>query len=88
MQDSIWNSPGDFDLTDALRDVRCPALVVHGRQDPIPLESSATTAEAPHAQLVVLDDCFHVPYVEQPEELFRAVRTFLDATPTHPRLTA
>jgi proline iminopeptidase len=64
----------------ALRDVRCPALVVHGRQDPIPLESSTAVAEALESGLVVLDDCGHVPYVEQPEALFRAVRGFLDRT--------
>jgi pimeloyl-ACP methyl ester carboxylesterase len=29
---------------------------------------------------VVLDDCGHVPYVEQPEKLFAALDTFLDET--------
>jgi len=84
VQQSIWESLGDFDLVPALRDVHCPALVVHGRQDPIPMESSATTAEALHAELVVLDDCGHVPYVEQPAALFRAIRGFLDR-PLPPR---
>jgi proline iminopeptidase len=83
VQQSIWDSLGDFDLTSALRDVRCPALVVHGRQDPIPLESSVAVAEALRAELVILDDCGHVPYVEQPEALFRAIRGFLDR-PTPP----
>jgi proline iminopeptidase len=81
VQQSIWESLGDFDLTAALRDVRCPALVVHGRQDPIPLESSESVAAALDAEWVVLDDCGHVPYVEQPEALFRAIRAFLDRTP-------
>jgi len=80
VQQSTWDSLGDFDLTLALRDVRCPALVVHGKQDPIPVESSAAVAEALESELVVLDDCGHVPYVEQPEALFRAVRGFLDRT--------
>lgn len=80
VQQSIWDSLGDFDLVPALRDVHCPALVVHGRQDPIPLEASAATADALHAELVVLDDCGHVPYVEQPAALFQTVRTFLDRT--------
>lgn len=84
VQQSTWESLGDFDLTTALRDVHCPALVVHGRQDPIPLESSAAVAEALEAGLVVLDDCGHVPYVEQPAELFRAVRAFLDRTAPTP----
>jgi proline iminopeptidase len=81
VQQSIWESLGDFDLIPALRDVHCPALVVHGRQDPIPLESSTAVARALDAELVVLDDCGHVPYVEQPEALFGAIRSFLDRTP-------
>jgi len=30
--------------------------------------------------LVVLDECGHVPYVEQPEGLFAALDPFLDET--------
>lgn len=82
-QQSIWESLGDFDLTAALRDVRIPALVVHGRQDPIPLASSTAAAGALGAELVVLDACGHVPYVEQPAALFSAVKSFLDRTPPH-----
>lgn len=82
VQQSIWESLGDYDLIPALRDVHCPALVVHGREDPIPLESSAAIAGALDAELVVLDACGHVPYVEQPDALFGAIRSFLDRTPT------
>jgi len=77
VQQSVWASLGDFDLTSALASVRVPALVVHGRQDPIPLASSEAAAQALDAQLVVLDDCGHVPYVEQAPSLFDAVREFL-----------
>lgn len=77
VQQSVWASLEDFDLRDALRAVHCPTLVIHGRQDPIPLESAEAVATALSAQLVVLDDCGHVPYVEQPEALFAAIRTFL-----------
>ncbi len=80
VQQSIWDSLGDFDLVPALRDVRCPALVVHGKEDPIPLDSARAVAEALQAELVILDDCGHVPYVEQPQKLFGAIRTFLDRT--------
>lgn len=77
VQQSVWASLGDFDLTSALRGVRCPSLVVHGRQDPIPLASAAAAAESLGAELVVLDHCGHVPYVEQPDLLFAAVERFL-----------
>jgi proline iminopeptidase len=80
VQQSIWESLGDFDLTSGLAAVHCPALVVHGRQDPIPLESSESIAEQLNAEFVPLDDCGHVPYVEQRGKLFAALRDFLRRT--------
>ena len=77
VQQSVWASLGDFDLTPALARLDLPALVVHGRQDPIPLASSEAVAEALRARLIVLENCGHVPYVEQPQSLFDAVRQFL-----------
>jgi proline iminopeptidase len=77
VQQSVWASLGEFDLREGLRGVHCPSLVVHGRQDPIPLASATAAAEALGAELVVLDDCGHVPYVEQPDALFAAIRRFL-----------
>jgi proline iminopeptidase len=82
VQQSVWSSLGDFDLASALAHVAIPTLIVHGRQDPIPLESSEIAARALGARLVVLDHCGHVPYVEQPQSLFDATRDFLtQATP-------
>lgn len=80
VQQSTWESLGRYDLGQNLRAVNLPALVVHGKQDPIPLESAQAAAEALGAQFVALDDCGHVPYVEQPEALFGAIHTFLDNT--------
>jgi len=77
VQQSVWASLGDFDLTGSLAEVHCPALVVHGRQDPIPLESSESIAKQLNAGLLPLEDCGHVPYVEQPEKLFSALNKFL-----------
>ncbi len=79
VQQSVWESLADFDLVPALRNVRCPSIVVHGRQDPIPLESSSAIAGALGADLVVLEDCGHVPYVEARGPLFAALRPFLAA---------
>jgi proline iminopeptidase len=79
VQQSIWESLGDFDLTrpGSLDSIRIPTLVVHGRQDPIPLESSEAAAKSLQSPLVVLEDCGHVPYVEQPQQLFAAINSFL-----------
>jgi proline iminopeptidase len=77
VQQSVWESLGDFDLTADLAAIRCPAIVVHGRQDPIPLKSSESIAKSLRAEFVPLDDCGHVPYVEQAEKLFSALKRFL-----------
>lgn len=79
VQQSVWESLGDFDLlTDPdFPAIDAPTLIVHGRQDPIPLASSEACASALHATLVVIDQCGHVPYVEQPDALFTAIEKFL-----------
>jgi proline iminopeptidase len=77
VQQSIWQSLGDYDLRDSLRSVRVPTLVVHGRQDPIPLASSEEAARALGTTCVVIDGSGHVPYVEQPAQLFPLLRAFL-----------
>ena len=48
---------------------------VNGR--PIPLSSSEAVAQSLDAELVVLERCGHVPYVEQPAPLFAAIERFL-----------
>ncbi|HWE43947.1 MAG TPA: alpha/beta fold hydrolase [Gemmatimonadaceae bacterium] len=77
VQQSVWESLGDFDVVGQLRGLRLPALFLHGRQDPIPFESSEDGARALGAPLVVLEDCGHVPYVEQPGALFAEIGAFL-----------
>ncbi len=80
VQQSVWDSLGDFDLVPRLADIRVPAFVVHGRQDPIPLASSESAARALGTECIVLEDCGHVPYVEQPASLFPPLLAFLRET--------
>jgi proline iminopeptidase len=87
VQQSIWQSLGDYDLRDALRRVRVPTLVVHGRQDPIPLQSSQDAARALGTTCVVIEDSGHVPYVEQPAQLFPILRDFLRDSGSPPTAT-
>ena len=81
VQQSVWDSLGDFDLIadGRLARIATPSLIVHGRQDPIPLASSEAAARVMNAELVVIDECGHVPYVEQPAQLFRAIDAFMSA---------
>ena len=80
VQQSVWESLGDFDLIKDLKGIKIPTFMVHGRDDPIPLASSVEAARALGTNLVVLDECGHVPYVEQPQKLFSALDSFLDET--------
>ena len=81
VQQQVWDSLGpDYDVLSRLGPMEFPVLFVHGRDDPIPAESSVAGARAMGAEVVLLDDCGHVPYVEQPARLFAALDKFLEAT--------
>jgi proline iminopeptidase len=92
VQQQVWESLGDFDLVRDIADARLAgsvaSLVVHGRQDPIPLASSEEGARALGARLVVIENSGHVPYVEQPTALFAALGEFLAATDPSPSSSA
>lgn len=81
VQKSTWESLGAYDLRPGLEAVRATgqvrALVVSGREDPIPLASAEAAAAALGAPCVALDACGHVPYVEAPTALFAALDPFL-----------
>lgn len=77
VQQSIWQSLGAYDILPALQAVRLPVFVVHGREDPIPVASSQAAARALGTECIVLQDCGHVPYVEQPTLLFPPLLAFL-----------
>jgi proline iminopeptidase len=74
---AVWESLGDFDLRPRLRELRVPALVIHGDDDPIPLESARETAACLRAEFKLLRDCGHVPYVEAFDDFVRIMDAFL-----------
>lgn len=80
VQQSVWESLGDFDLVPRLSAVEVPTLIVHGWRDPIPVDSSLAAARAIGARFVVLEASGHVPYVEQPDALFGAIEQFLHSS--------
>lgn len=80
VQQSVWESLGDYDLIPLLPALDLPTLVVHGWHDPIPVDSSIAAARAMTARCVVLEASGHVPYVEQPDALFGAIAQFLEDT--------
>jgi proline iminopeptidase len=72
-QQEVWHSLGDYDLRPRLPALAgTPTLVLHGEDDPIPIEAARTAAELLGAEFHGLPRCGHVPYVEA-FETFRSV---------------
>jgi len=76
-QQEVWDSLGDFDLRPRLSEIRCPSVVLHGDDDPIPAETARDTAERLGATFHLLGACGHVPYVEALDEFTRILDAFL-----------
>lgn len=69
----IWDDQ-DYDLIARLGRLDIPTLVLHGDHDLVPIELAREVADAiPGAPLVVLSDCGHFAYLEQPDRVRAAV---------------
>lgn len=76
---ALLPSFGDYDWRDELHDLKIPRLVIHGREDGIPLSGAeAWVMGYPEARLLVLSPSGHFPYIEQKEAVLTAINTFLD----------
>jgi pimeloyl-ACP methyl ester carboxylesterase len=74
---------GEDMLDGRLSAIKQPTLIVWGREDgltPLAREGEKFKQGIPHAQLVVFDQCGHVPQVEKAAEFNAAVLKFLTAT--------
>jgi 3-oxoadipate enol-lactonase len=69
-----------IDVTDRLRELHCPALVVVGEEDPgTPVEMAREIhAALPGAELAILRSASHLSNLEQPQEFNRVLERFLD----------
>ena len=77
LHEQTWNRP-DYDLVSRVRRLPTPALVIHGRDDFIPIESAAEIAHAlPGAEFRVFEECGHFAYLEQPEMFRDAIEKFV-----------
>jgi proline iminopeptidase len=67
------------DWTEQASSIQVPVLVIHGKEDPIPLDSTLEWVDAlPNVRLLVFPDCGHFPHLEAPGSFFTAIRAFLD----------
>ncbi len=77
VRDAVWRSLAQYDLTAEVSRLAVPALVIHGRFDPIPLSSSERIAELLAAQLEVFEKSAHLPFLEEPERFIAVLDGFL-----------
>jgi proline iminopeptidase len=67
-------------LAQAVRELDVPALILHGADDPVPVECAEDLARRlPSAKLVVVDAVGHNPWLEDAASVRGAVRAFLAA---------
>jgi pimeloyl-ACP methyl ester carboxylesterase len=68
------------ELADRLGEIQVPTLVISGAQDQIvPVENSLRLAEdIPGAQLVVIENCGHLPQEECPAPFLAAINDFIE----------
>ena len=72
---ALLNRP---DPRPVLDEVRCPVLVLSGRQDPLSTpERNLEIARRVGAPMILLDDCGHFPMLEAPEATNDALRSWL-----------
>lgn len=80
-QRAVWDSVVASDLgteLDELGELCVPALVIHGRHDPIPLETAEHVADLLcAAELEILNDVGHVPHIEDFDAFVRILDEFL-----------
>jgi pimeloyl-ACP methyl ester carboxylesterase len=77
--DAIRSWPANIPATqDALRAVRVPTLVTHGRMDAVVLRAAAeaTLGLVPGAQASWYDDCGHAPFWEDAPRFNRELAAF------------
>jgi pimeloyl-ACP methyl ester carboxylesterase len=70
-----------FDVTERLGEISCPALVLHGTHDIVtPLDPCAYSLRdgLPNASLEIFEGVNHCPMTEDPQKTNRLMRQFLE----------
>lgn len=77
---AAWDSVRGYDLRPELAGLSVPTLVVHGTEDPVPIDGSRELCRLSGATLVEIERCGHCPFIEGADVLIPAARRFLSAT--------
>ena len=73
MGGTVWENK-NFNIFSELQKLNIPTLVISCRQDIMPEEIKDAI---PGAKALFLDQCNHFPYIEQPQETFNSIESFL-----------
>lgn len=75
-----WLSPDfkDWNITDEIRGIACPALIIQGREDQYgtPLQVELIVKQLERAKGVILDQCKHHPHLEKTKAVVELVNAF------------
>jgi proline iminopeptidase len=67
-----------FNLYDSLHTLKIPTLVIHGDADPIsPMTAQKIHESIKDSHYILMKDCGHFPYVEDPNAYFKHLKDFL-----------
>lgn len=68
----------NYDFSADLKNITAPTLVVYGDYEILAESAGKQIAETiPNSEFVVLKDCGHFPFIEQPAAYFKAINDFL-----------
>lgn len=78
VEDAVWNGLGFFDISNEIKQLKdIPTLIIHGKQDVIPIQSAYETAHNLQAIIETFDLCGHVPFIEAQHQTFEICKQFL-----------
>ncbi|MDB5961090.1 MAG: alpha/beta hydrolase [Massilia sp.] len=77
-----------WDVRQATEAIVCPLLAIQGRQDQFGTlaQLDEIGRHVAGAELLVVEQCRHVPHEEHPDTVLRAIRAFLSALPPPDKL--
>lgn len=68
----------DYQVMSHLKDYPSPVLVLDGKQDVLGIETTQLIVSSfSNAQLVLIDQCGHYPWIDNPEPYFSQIESFL-----------
>jgi len=69
----------NFDCSEGLKEIKVPVLIIQGKQDVIDRETAETALKVlGNSTLVMLDNCGHYGWLDQPEQYFRSINEYLE----------